>query len=179
MTVGQAKILFDLSNLSETMVNMSDQVVGVLEKVNAALVKIDRVSITVDALENTVEGIATRVNNLTALVQSNQVVQAPPNANATPGANQQATNANVWACGPELRVCFFLYDSLSFCNYAPADRRKLQGAIITAAHRFIIMPSLESYTALETPERQWLAQSLFNCIKVCHWISHMVHFDHF
>ncbi|EGG01318.1 uncharacterized protein MELLADRAFT_92605 [Melampsora larici-populina 98AG31] len=42
---------------------------------------------------------------------------------------------------------------------------ELRGAIITAAHRLIIKESLESYTALETPDRDWLAHSYFNCIK--------------
>ncbi|EGG11719.1 uncharacterized protein MELLADRAFT_76649 [Melampsora larici-populina 98AG31] len=139
-SVAQAKVLLDMTNLSDNMLKMTDQMVSVLDQVEAAFAKINRISVKVDAIGDAVDNITNHVDTITELVQAGPNVQPTPNGNAPTGANQQATQA--WVCGPELR-----------------------GAIVAAAHRFIALPSLESYTALETPEREWLAHSLFNCIK--------------
>ncbi|EGG04800.1 uncharacterized protein MELLADRAFT_88554 [Melampsora larici-populina 98AG31] len=99
LSVGQAKILFDMSNLSDNILKMSDQVGGVLQKVEAALVKINQVSVMVDGMGNTVEGISNRVGELTTLVQSGPTIQPTPNNTGT----VEPTNVGPWLCSTELR----------------------------------------------------------------------------
>ncbi|EGG02746.1 uncharacterized protein MELLADRAFT_90638 [Melampsora larici-populina 98AG31] len=147
MSVRMAKMLFEMTKLTDHLLKMSDQVGGLLDKVEAGLVKVNRLSMKGGSTSDKVESITEHLETLTELVQSAPTVQPNANGNASVWVNNAAAPTPVaWTCSPELR-----------------------NAIVNAAHRFIIMDNLESYTALETPERVWLTCSLFNCIKTAVW----------
>ncbi|EGG07956.1 uncharacterized protein MELLADRAFT_85281 [Melampsora larici-populina 98AG31] len=128
------------SQIMFDMSNLSAKIVNISNQVAGVLEQVEAALVKVESISMKVEGIIDHVTTLTELVQSGPNVQATPNAAL--GGNPPVPNGETWSVAPELRA-----------------------AIITTAHRFITQPSLESYTSLETPEHEWLAHSLFNCIK--------------
>ncbi|EGG09458.1 uncharacterized protein MELLADRAFT_61155 [Melampsora larici-populina 98AG31] len=139
-SVCHTKIKFEVKKMSNQLLKMADHVIGILDKVEAALARVNAISTNVEGLSDKVELNNEHIETLTKLIQSSPNV-LNGNAPHVPNA-QNPPSAVAWSVSTELR-----------------------GAIITAAHRFIVKESLESYTALETPQRDWLPHSLFNSIK--------------
>ncbi|EGG10729.1 uncharacterized protein MELLADRAFT_93536 [Melampsora larici-populina 98AG31] len=155
VTVGQVKIMFDISRLSENLSRLTDTVEGITQQLS------DKIESLTENLSDKVDGITQHLNQLTELVQSTPNLR-PNDAAQTADGPVGRNVAHTWACSTELRVCSVSY---VFPNKGPANRPSQQGAISHQAHRFITMPVIESYTALESPDRVWLANSLFNRIK--------------
>ncbi|EGG01156.1 uncharacterized protein MELLADRAFT_67254 [Melampsora larici-populina 98AG31] len=149
----QALALAELSQMSENILSSSRKVDGVinhledalnsfLNKVEGVMNKLEDVMEKVERISDKVDGIADHIDTLTELVQSNPNAATHATGNGHVDADDATSTGSVWVCATELR-----------------------GKISTQAYRFINKATLDSYTALETPGRVWLANSLYNSIK--------------
>ncbi|EGG00906.1 uncharacterized protein MELLADRAFT_67418 [Melampsora larici-populina 98AG31] len=146
MSVAHAQNMYQMSNMSESMLNISS-------KVKRALVKVEIVIDKVERILEKVESITDHVDTLTELVQSNQASGTDTTAHGPGNPHQPPTNS------------------------PSSDRHLFQAAVTTQAHKFINSATLESYTALEGPDRRWLAHSFYNSIKqqaVAHLIPQQI-----
>lgn len=165
--LGQAKIMFEFHKISDNLLRLTEKVEGLTHQISQ---KIDGITQPIaEKIDGLNENLSEKVESITEhLNQLTELVQSTPNPHPSPAPTPAATNGSVvgvgrgWTCSPELRVC-----SISTIALNPRPNQMFYQAVISSqANRLITIPRLESYTRLESPDRQWLAHSLFNRIKV-------------